>query len=148
MCGATSQARVHTHGCVEIRIGFTHDSRRRAARGQPRNIDAARIDVVILYDLSRDARDEGGLAVIAGLVARPEPVPTLRGIGGLRLLRIDDETPATFGCEVHSRPCREIISRLRAPVQHDDQRAWSVALAAWGCRVCRIGYRWHWKTSR
>ena len=52
-----------------------------------------------------------------------KPVPALRGIGGLRLDRIDDETPALFGGEVHARPRGEIIGRLRASMQHDDQRA-------------------------
>jgi hypothetical protein len=45
------------------------------------------------------------------------------------LLGVNNETPANFSCEVHSCPCREVISRLRASMQHDDQRVRLVALA-------------------
>src|SRR5689334_2659686 len=95
------------------------------------------IDIVIPHDLPCDASNERRLTVVAGLVARSEPVPTLRGIGRLRLLRVDDETSATFGGEIHSRACRKIISRLRAPMQHDDQGARSGALAAGDVELVR-----------
>jgi hypothetical protein len=87
---------MNSYGREKIGIGFTHDSGRGAARRQSGNIDALRIDIVILHDLSCDTGDERRLAVVTGLVAWPEPVPTLRWIGGLQLLRVNDKTAAKF----------------------------------------------------
>ena len=55
------------------------------------------------------------------LVAAAEPVPALRGVGGSVLCRIGDEAGALFGQHVHARANGEVIRRLDAAVQHDDQ---------------------------
>ena len=68
-------------------------------------------------------------AMIAGspasalLVLGHEPVPAQRGVGRLGLARIGDDEAMRLGALVHARPHREVVSILRAAMQHHQQRA-------------------------
>ena len=128
--GAAGEAGMHADRGVEIGVGRAHDGRRRAAGREPGDIDAPRVDRVVAHDLAGDAGDQRGLARVALLVARAEPVPALRRVRGRRLRRIDDETGVLFGERVHARAGGEVVGRLGAAVQHDDQRQRLPAIAA------------------
>lgn len=67
------------------------------------------------------AGDDRGLAGIAPLVARPEPVPAEHGVIATGLARIDDQQPVLLGKGVHARPGGEVLRALRAAMQHHDQ---------------------------
>ncbi len=120
--GAAGQARMNADRGIEIGIGGAHDRRRRAAGRQARHVDARRVDGMVEHDLSREVGDQAGLAFVPALVAGAEPVPALVGIRRLGLLRIGDEDIVRLGELVHARARREILRRLRAAVQHDEQR--------------------------
>jgi len=80
------------------------------------------IDRIVLHDLVGDAGDQRGLTFVAALVGAAEPVPALRRISVARLRWIDDQAGPFFRDEVHSGAGGEIVRRLRAAVQHDDER--------------------------
>src|SRR5262249_19442893 len=56
------------------------------------------------------------------LVFGAKPIPALGGVRLRRLHRINNQTILVFAINIHARPAREIVCRLRATVQHDDQR--------------------------
>ena len=127
---AAGQPGMHAHRGVEIGIGLRHDGGRRTAGGQPGDVDTPRVDRVVAHDLAGDAGDQRGLALIALLVAGAEPVPALLGVGRLRLARIDDQAAMLLGERVHPRAGGEVVGRLGAAVQHDDQRHRLAAIGA------------------
>ena len=112
---------MHADRGVEIGVGHPHDGGGRRTGREPGDIDAFGVDRVVAHDLPRDARDQRGLALAALLVARAEPVPALRGIGGGGLGRIGDQAGVLLGEHVHPRAGGEVVGRLGAAVQHDDQ---------------------------
>ena len=118
---AAGKARMNADRGVEIGIGRSHYRRGGPAGRKPRHVNAPGIDRVVAHDLTGDARDQRGLAPAAPLVLRPEPVPALRGVGGSRLRRIDDEAALLLGERVHARAGGEVVGRLGTAVQHDDQ---------------------------
>ena len=133
MSRAAPQARpgMHADRGVEIGIGRPHDGSRRAAGGQPGDVDAPRIDRVVAHDLAGDAGDQRGLAPIALLVAGAEPVPALLGVGGRRLPGIDDE-------EV----CSSASAFIRVPAAKssgDWVQPCSMTTSGTGCRDSRSG---------
>ncbi len=113
---------MHADTCVKLRIGRPHDRRGGAAGGETRNIDLARLDLEFAHDLARNPRDQRGLAGIALLIARAEPVPAFRHIRAARLRRVGDEEFLFLRQRVHARPGGKIIRGLRAAMQHDDER--------------------------
>ena len=70
----------------------------------------------------RDTGDQRRFTVATLLVARPEPIPARRSIGGCGLFRVRNEEGAFLGDRVHACAGGEDVSRLGATVQHDDQR--------------------------
>ena len=72
--------------------------------------------------MAGDARDQRRLALTAPLVGRAKPIPALRRVRVAGLCGIDHEAGLFFGDQVHARPGGEIVRRLGAAVQHDDQR--------------------------
>ena len=112
---------MHADRGVEIGVGHPHDGGGRRTGREPGDIDALRVDRVVAHDLPGDARDQRRLALAALLVARAEPVPALRGVGGGGLGRIGDEAGVLLGEHVHPRAGGEVVGRLGAAVQHDDQ---------------------------
>ena len=121
---------MHADRGVEIGVGHAHDGGSRATGRQSGDIDPFGIDRVVAHDLPRDARDQRGLALAMLLVARAEPVPALRGVGGGGLGRIGDETGVLLGERIHPRAGGEVVGRLGAAVQHDDQRDRLATIAA------------------
>ena len=121
---------MHADRGVEIGVGHAHDGGGRATGRQSGDIDAFGIDRVVAHDLPRDARDQRGLALAVLLVARAEPVPAFRGVGGGGLGRIGDEAGVLLGARIHPRAGGEVVRRLGAAVQHDDQRDRLPAIAA------------------
>ena len=119
---AAGEAGVHADRGVEVGVGRPHDGGRRAARREPGDVDARRVDRVVAHDLAGDAGDQRGLAPAALLVARVEPVPALLGVGGGRLRRVGDEEAVLLGERVHLGAGGEVVGRLGAAVQHDQQR--------------------------
>ena len=106
---------------VQVRVRVAHDRGGRSAGLEAGDIDASLVDRIMLRDLAGDARDQRGLALVALLVAHAEPVPAFRHVGGARLRRIDDEAIMLFSGRVHPRTGGEVIGRLGATVQHDNQ---------------------------
>ena len=113
---------MHADRGVEIGIGRCHDRGGRPTGGEPGDIDPLRVDRVLGHDLAGDARDQRGLAAVALLVLRLEPVPALGDVGRGRLGRVGDQAAMLLGQHVHPRAGGEVVGRLGAAVQHDHQR--------------------------
>ncbi len=109
-------------GGVEVRVALRQDRRGGAARRQARHVDAARVDGKIAHHVARQAGDQRGFAAVAELPGGVEPVPAFLGVGRLGLARVDHEEPLLLGQIVHPRPGGEVLGRLRAAVQHHDER--------------------------
>ena len=117
----TSKSRMHADRGVQIGVGVAHDGGRGASRRKPRNVDAPRVDGVVAHHFARNSRDERGLASIALLVGRAEPVPAFLHVGRTGLPGVGDEAGPFFGRRIHARAGSEIVGGLGAAVQHDDQ---------------------------
>ena len=113
---------MHTHRGVEVRIGVAHNRSRGPAGGQARDVNSRRIDGEIVHDLTRDAGDQRRFAAVAPLVGGIEPIPALLHVGRAGLGRVCDQAGMDLSRDVHACSGGEIIRRLRAAVQHDDQR--------------------------
>ena len=107
--GAGGETGVHADRGVEIGMGGCHDGGSRPAAEEPRNIDPLRVDRVLGHDLSGDARDQRGLAAVALLVLRLEPVPALGDVGRGRLGRVGHQTAMLLGQLVHARSGGEVV---------------------------------------
>ena len=127
---AAGQAGMHADRGVEVRIGEAHDGRLRAARRESGDEDAPRVHGVVAHHFPGDAGDQRGLAAAAPLVARVEPVPALLGVGGGGLPRIGDQQPLVLRERVHARAGGEVVRRLGAAVEHDQQRRRLPAIGA------------------
>jgi hypothetical protein len=106
---------------IKIGVGIAHDGGRGASRRQSRNVDAPPVDGVVAHNFARNSRDERGLADIALLVGRAEPVPAFLHVGRAGLPGIGDEAGMFLSRRVHARTGREVVGGLGAAVQHDDQ---------------------------
>ena len=115
---------------VDIRIGHSHDCGGGRPSREAGDIDAAPVDRVAAHDLAGNAGDQRGLALAALLVARAKPVPALGGIGGRRLGGISNQAGVLFAERIHTGAGREVVGRLGAAMQHDDQRQRLSAIAA------------------
>ncbi|MCY1295692.1 hypothetical protein D9M70_450440 [compost metagenome] len=113
---------MHADAGEQLRIRLSHHDGHRRACGQACHEDAARIHAMPIRNLLHDAGDQRGLARTAALVLRLEPVPAFRCIGLRRLFGIDHQKTVRLRQPVHLRACCEIVRRLRAAMQHDDQR--------------------------
>ena len=118
---AAGEAGMHTHRGVEIGVGHPHNGGGRASGREAGDIDASGVDRVVAHDLAGDARDQRRFAMATLLVARAKPIPALRGIGGGGLFWIRDQAGASLGECIHARAGGEVVGRLGAAVQHDDQ---------------------------
>ena len=103
MRGPVGKSRMHADGGIEVGIGRGHDGSHGASCRHPCHVDPLSIDVIRADDLPRDPGDEGRFALATMLVGRLEPVPTLRAIGRLRLLRIGDKKSVPFREHIHTR---------------------------------------------
>ena len=121
---------MHAHGGEHVWIRRPHYHCHGAAGGQASNVDPFLVQAVGQQQFAYQPGDDRGFPLVATLVARLEPVPALRNVVALRLLGIRDEAPSLLGQDVHACTGREIIGRLRAPVQHHDQRQWLSAIGA------------------
>src|SRR5262249_20204342 len=86
------------------------------------------------------------LAVVALLVARPEPVPAARVVRGAGLRRVSHEELELVGELIHARADGEVIRGLPAAVQHHNERQRLPAEARRkihfvGARAGRVGVR-------
>ena len=113
---------MHARRREQIGIGRGGDDCRGAAGGQPRNVDARRVSRMIAQDRSGYSGNQRRLAGPTDLVGALEPVPASVGVRGQRLGWIGHQKAELLGQGVHPRPCREIIRRLPAAVQHHDER--------------------------
>ena len=113
---------MHANCSVQIWVGCPHHSSRSRSSRQSSNIDTLHINRIVLHDLTRDARDKGGFTSIPLLVAGAKPVPTLRRVRMARLDGIGHKTGLFLGDQIYARPSGEIVGRLGASVQHNDQR--------------------------
>src|SRR5207247_701653 len=66
-------------------------------------------------------RYQRGLALTSPLVSRAKPIPAFRWVCVVGLGWIDHKAGLFLGDQVHARACGEIVRRLSAAVQHDDQ---------------------------
>ena len=146
--GPHRQAGMDADRRVEVGIGRPHDRRRRPAGREPGDVDAPRVDRVLAHDLAGDAGDQRGLAPVAPLVGGAEPVPAALHVRRRVLRRIDDEAGALLGERVHPRAGREVVGRLGAAVQHDDQRARARPCSRSGRRACSRASRRRRRRSR
>jgi hypothetical protein len=119
---AAGQARMHADRGEQVGIGQPQHRRGRAAGGQAGDIDATRVRRAVAQHLPRDAGDQRGLAAAAPLIGGVEPVPAALRIRRRRLPGIGDEQPVLLGQRVHPRASGEILRRLGAAMQHDQQR--------------------------
>ena len=108
---------------VELGVSCRHHRRHCAAGREPRDEHTLWIDIVAGDDLTRDPGQDRRLAGAALLVLGREPVPAQGRISGLRLARIGDDKAMLLGKTVHARSRREVVSVLRAAMQHHQQRA-------------------------
>ena len=120
--GSVGEAGMDPDRGVQIAVGGAHDGRGGASGREAGDEDALGIHRIVLHDLAGDARDQRGLAFVALLVGAAEPVPAFRRVGVAALRRIDHEAVLFFCDEVHPGAGGEIVRRLGAAVQHDDQR--------------------------
>ena len=109
---------MHTYGGIEVRIGGGHDSGHGSPSRHPHHVNPVGIDVMHAHDLMRDPGYERRLAGITLLVDRFEPVPTLRAISRLRLLRIDNKKFIPFCKTIHASAGSKISGRLGTAMQH------------------------------
>ena len=109
-------------GGVEVGIGRAHDRGHRSPCRHPGYVHPAFGDLVVLYHLARDARDERWLATTTLLVRGLEPVPALLHVGVARLRGIRDEEGVLLGELVHAGARGEVVRTLGATVQHYDKR--------------------------
>ncbi len=112
---------MHADGRVKLGIRVAHDGGRRAAGREPGDIDALWIDRVVAHHLAGDPRDQRRLALVAPLVALAEPVPALLQVRRTGLPGIGDQAGGLFGRLVHAGARGEVVGRLGAAMQHDDQ---------------------------
>src|SRR5690349_402074 len=119
--GPARKACMNPDGSVDVAIRRAHDGGGGSAGRQARDVDALRIDRMVAHDLARDAGDHRRLAPAPALVALTKPVPALRLVGSSRLLGIGHEAILLLRQEVHPRAGGEIVRRLRATMEHDDQ---------------------------
>jgi hypothetical protein len=112
---------VHPDRGVEVGVGGAHDHGRGAPRREARDVDPPRIDRVVAHDLARDARDQRRLPLAPVLVALAEPVPALLHVRRSGLPGIDHQAGVFLGRLVHARARGEVVGRLGATVQHDDE---------------------------
>jgi hypothetical protein len=87
--------------------------------------------------LTRNPSDQRRLSFATLLVGRTKPVPAFRLIGFATLSGINYEATLRFCAEIHARPGREIIRRLGATVEHDDQRKRLSIVTAWDEKLVR-----------
>ena len=113
---------MHARRREQVGIGRGGNDCRGAAGGQPRNVDARRVSRMIAQDRSGYSGNQRRLAGPTDLVGALEPVPASVGVRGPRLGWIGHQEAELLGQGVHPRPCREIIRRLPAAVQHHDER--------------------------
>jgi hypothetical protein len=121
---------MHADCRIEIGIGRRQDGGSCATGREPGGIDPFFVHRIVGHDLAREARDQCRLALAAGLIARAKPVPALGNIGRSRLLRVSNKAVVFLGAQVHPRACGKVVRRLRAAVQHDDQRQRLTAILA------------------
>jgi hypothetical protein len=112
---------MHADRGVQIGVGIAHDGCRSTSRRKPRNVDASRVDGVVEHHFARNSRNKRGLAGIALLVGRAEPVPAFLHVGRVGLPGIGDEAGMFLSRRVHARAGRKVVGGLGAAVQHDDQ---------------------------
>ena len=119
---AVREAGMHAGGDVQVGVSRGHHRGHGAPGGETGHVDPAGIDGAGTPDLAGDPGDEGRLAGTGELIARPEPVPALQGVGGGRLLGVGDDEGVALGQLVHACAGGEVTGALRTAVQHDDQR--------------------------
>src|ERR1700761_4289620 len=112
---------MYTDGRVQISVRRSHDRGSGPASRQASDIYALRIDRIVPNDLAGDAGNQRRFAPALLLIARAKPVPAFRLVGPAGLLRINHEAVLLFRQEIHPRAGREIVGRLGAAVEHDDQ---------------------------
>src|SRR4051812_45673664 len=83
--GAGGETRMDADRGVEIWVGLGHDRRHRPTSRHASHVYSAIGDVVLVDNLTRDARDQRRLAPPALLVRSLEPVPALVHVGALSL---------------------------------------------------------------
>lgn len=118
---AEHHARVQADGREHVRI--THGEQRRESRtgGHAREIDALRIQIVLL-DHRVHQRDDGRSFATAGATGIVIPAPTAMRVIVLRLLRIQHRESVSIGKQIDARALREFVGVLLATVQHDHER--------------------------
>jgi len=107
---------------VHIGIDGSEHRRCRTAGRKARYVHALAIDGVELRNLVRDAGDDRGFTAPATLIANIKPIPTFLWVRSRALFGIGDQTRCLIGENVHVRATREVVGRLRAAMQHDDER--------------------------
>ena len=112
---------MHAHRREDLRIRRRHNGRHRTPSREPGNVDAARINAVLLDDCQRHAGEQRRFSPAPALVVVFEPVPTSLRVGVCRLLGVQ-HVKALRLCEiVHPRTGCEVIRALRTAMQHHDQ---------------------------
>src|ERR1700730_13631398 len=96
-------------GRIEVRMYHREIDGHRTARRHTSDIDASVINVVHRHDLTREGRDHRRFARLEPPVRWSKPVPALKRIGALRLLRVDNDVTLRFGRGIHLRSYREVV---------------------------------------
>ena len=110
--------RMHADGLEDIGIGRGENIRHRAAGGQAGRECPLPPEAEFMGEALREARQPGGLAGAAVLMAPVEPIPASRRVRSARLERIGDDEAEFVRQPIHSRAYREIVGVLRAAMQH------------------------------
>src|SRR6185437_11373428 len=105
-------------------------------------IHASAVNGPISHDFAGDSSNKRWLTAVPRLVSSAEPVPTFGEVGRRRLPRIGDQTSLLLGQFIHARSNGEVIRRLPAAMQHDDQWEVCAAIAAWNVQFIASATRW------
>src|SRR5882757_3560469 len=129
--GPAGEAGMDSDRRIQIVVGCCHDSRSGSSGRQSADVDALWINRIVAHDLASDARDQRRFTPAALLVGCAKPVPAFRLVCLAALCGIDHKASLFFCNKVHPRTGGEIVWRLGAAVQHNDQRKRLPLITAW-----------------
>lgn len=116
------QPRVHADRRHDIGAGLRQHRRHRAACREPGHEHPRAIEPMLGHHGADERFEQCRLAAPARLVLVLEPVPAPLGVHARRLRRVQHAAAACAGHVVHARAGGEVFRRLRAAMQHDDER--------------------------
>lgn len=115
------QAGMDPHGREESGMRGPERRGHRPARREARDEDPRRIHLMPGGHRLHELGQKRGLAAMGLLIAGPEPVPAALRIVAAALMGIENDQPVPLGRFIHPGAGREILGRLGAAGQHQDE---------------------------